>query len=291
MVGLVAAWGNSIAAADEAPQSILSVYPIGEYTCVAAKLDVGAGTPVAGIEWFHNDGQVTFPEVLVLEAIDGSPPDLQDTAMVLWSAGASELSWGQLQFAQAVTSSTGAMWVVFVLPPESEISGLGSGGGPGIGVGPQPGMAPIQLSADGVDWTAFDDDFGLAVRPMLAAMRGQPAVLAEMAVSLPDGWKPPSGEEDQIPLDTVFLGAFPNPANPATEFRFSLARDSRVSLRVYNVRGRLVRTIVNEPLKAGSHAFLWSGIDDNDQGVASGVYYSRFVVDGRTFNGRVVLVK
>jgi hypothetical protein len=88
------------------------------------------------------------------------------------------------------------------------------------------------------------------------------------------------------------LPAAPNPFNPRTEIRFRLAEAGRVTVRVYDVAGRLVRTLAaGQPLAAGTHALLWQGHDDQGSAVASGVYLSRLEVGSVTRTGRVLLAR
>lgn len=68
---------------------------------------------------------------------------------------------------------------------------------------------------------------------------------------------------------------YPNPFNPETVIRFSLPQDSRVSLRVYNVLGQVVNTLVDEMLPAGNHSVSWDGKSEQGSDVASGVYFYR----------------
>ena len=83
-----------------------------------------------------------------------------------------------------------------------------------------------------------------------------------------------------LPGAVVFAGAVPNPFNPAAELRFVLPREAAVSLRIYDVAGRLVRTLPGGLLPAGPHARTWDGRDDRGRGAASGAYVARLVVDG-----------
>jgi len=64
----------------------------------------------------------------------------------------------------------------------------------------------------------------------------------------------------------------PNPFNPSTEILYSLPAASAVSLRVFDLRGRLVDTLVSEEQIAGSHVVEWDGTDSAGHSVASGVY-------------------
>jgi hypothetical protein len=66
----------------------------------------------------------------------------------------------------------------------------------------------------------------------------------------------------------------PNPFNPQTTITFTLPRAGGVSLKVYDVRGRMVRTLLDDAvLERGEHAIVWRGQDDRGGRVASGVYF------------------
>ncbi len=89
-----------------------------------------------------------------------------------------------------------------------------------------------------------------------------------------------AGGGSHLPKVVRLLGAVPNPFNPATQIRFALPAEAAVSLRVYDVAGRLVRTLVGGRLPAGEHAAYWDGRDDGGRSSASGTYLARLVVDG-----------
>jgi len=80
---------------------------------------------------------------------------------------------------------------------------------------------------------------------------------------------------DGVPLVTRLAGAHPNPFNPQTTVAFDLARGGRVQLGVYDLRGRLVRLLVDGELMAGRHTVRWDGRDQGGRGAASGVYLCR----------------
>jgi hypothetical protein len=68
---------------------------------------------------------------------------------------------------------------------------------------------------------------------------------------------------------------FPNPFRDAITFAFGLARPSPVRLRLFDVAGRRVATLVDEELPAGRFERRWSGLDDAGRPVGSGVYFYR----------------
>jgi hypothetical protein len=83
----------------------------------------------------------------------------------------------------------------------------------------------------------------------------------------------------------------PNPFNPSTVIPFELEHAGRVLLRVYDVRGSLVRTLLDERRPAGPGSSLWDGRDDRGRRVSSGVYVCRLSSGGRTATQKLVLVK
>ncbi|MCD4828259.1 MAG: C10 family peptidase [Candidatus Cloacimonetes bacterium] len=84
---------------------------------------------------------------------------------------------------------------------------------------------------------------------------------------------------------------YPNPFNPSTSFRFSQAQPGQVSLTIYDVRGRKVRTLVNRHLPSGEHNIAWDGRDDNGAPVSSGIYLFMVKSGKITASGKVVLLK
>jgi hypothetical protein len=83
----------------------------------------------------------------------------------------------------------------------------------------------------------------------------------------------------------------PNPSNPATSIRFELASAGQVSVRIYNLRGELVTTLLDAQRPAGQHQLVWRGQDDRGLPVASGVYVVRVDSGGENASRRIVLVR
>ncbi len=84
---------------------------------------------------------------------------------------------------------------------------------------------------------------------------------------------------------------YPNPFNPTTTIRFTLPANGDVTIRIYDVAGRVVRTLVNERLEARIHEVTWSGRNDQGQVVSSGVYFYRIETDTDVFVDRMALLK
>ncbi len=85
---------------------------------------------------------------------------------------------------------------------------------------------------------------------------------------------------------------YPNPFNPYTTIPFYLPRTASVSLRIYDVSGRLVRMLMNDIVKeAGKHTVIWDGTDDSGKPMASSVYFCRFEAGSHRETRRAVLIK
>ncbi|MBD3220689.1 S8 family serine peptidase [bacterium] len=96
---------------------------------------------------------------------------------------------------------------------------------------------------------------------------------------------------EDLPLAFGLDHAAPNPFNPATTLKFSLPAAGHAQLKLYDVQGRLVRTLVDDHRAAGAHEVRWQGRDDAGRQVASGTYYARLIADGRASVRTLVLVK
>lgn len=83
----------------------------------------------------------------------------------------------------------------------------------------------------------------------------------------------------------------PNPFNPSTEISYRLPERSEVSLRIFDVRGRLVRELVEGMRPAGPHRVVWDGRDDAGARAASGVYLYRLQAGDLVQQKKMTLVK
>lgn len=84
---------------------------------------------------------------------------------------------------------------------------------------------------------------------------------------------------------------YPNPFNPVTTISYSLPKSGIVNLDVYDVTGRLVRSIVSRAEPSGNHITKWDGHDANGEVVSSGVYFVRLELDRNVRVRKVVLLK
>ncbi len=95
------------------------------------------------------------------------------------------------------------------------------------------------------------------------------------------------------PVGRVHLHSnYPNPFNPVTNIAFDLNRNETVSLKVYNLKGQLVKTLVNKDyLEKGNHIYIWNGIDNQDKQVSSGVYFYKLEGENHSQTKKMLLLK
>jgi len=92
-------------------------------------------------------------------------------------------------------------------------------------------------------------------------------------------------------LTTSLEGNYPNPFNPSTTIRYSLKEAGPVSIEIYNIKGQLVRTLINEVKEAGNHTIVWNGRDKNNSSVSSGVYFYKMKAGKYSSTKKMIMMK
>lgn len=93
-------------------------------------------------------------------------------------------------------------------------------------------------------------------------------------------------EDDFHPDDVMLYQNYPNPFNSFTTIRFTLAKKDRVSLKVYNLLGRVVSILLDEVKPPGTWSVLW-----NAEGFSSGTYFVRLETTGHIETNKVLIIK
>jgi len=83
------------------------------------------------------------------------------------------------------------------------------------------------------------------------------------------------GDEAVIPLTTRLQGNYPNPFNPETTISYSIEQEGMATIEIYNINGQLVRTLVRSHHTPGEYSVIWTGEDNQDRKLRSGVYLYR----------------
>ncbi len=83
-------------------------------------------------------------------------------------------------------------------------------------------------------------------------------------------------DEEILPESPIVYQNFPNPFNSSTTIEFDLSERSRVDLKIYDIRGRLVKNLASKEFPAGLNQLLWDGKNDAGRNITSGIYFYKF---------------
>jgi predicted phage tail protein len=98
-------------------------------------------------------------------------------------------------------------------------------------------------------------------------------------------------EENIIPDKFEVSQNYPNPFNPSTMITYSLPDAQFVTLRIYNMLGQEVATLVNNQVEAGTYNVTWNGVDNTGAKVATGTYIYRVVAGNNIITKKMILLK
>jgi len=105
-------------------------------------------------------------------------------------------------------------------------------------------------------------------------------------------------EQNPIPNNFALYQNYPNPFNPSTTIPFqvgngqwSVVKPMHITLRIYNIRGQLVRTLLDEEKQPGSYQVVWDGKNQQGSAVASGIYFYRIQAGSFTKTAKMSLLK
>ncbi|MCK4915208.1 MAG: T9SS type A sorting domain-containing protein, partial [Candidatus Eisenbacteria sp.] len=100
----------------------------------------------------------------------------------------------------------------------------------------------------------------------------------------------PSGVEEGV--KNVLSHAYPNPFNPVTKIAYSVREAGPVTIAVYNVAGKVVRTLLDTEVDAGASGYVvWDGANDGGMKCASGVYFYRIAAPGFKETRKMIMLK
>ncbi len=98
-------------------------------------------------------------------------------------------------------------------------------------------------------------------------------------------------ENKSIPVVFGLKSAVPNPFNPTTTISYSLPQSGHLRVALYDIRGQHIKTLVDEWQTGGDHSVTWSGTDNSNRRVSSGVYFIRMESGGVVSTEKVMLAK
>jgi len=98
-------------------------------------------------------------------------------------------------------------------------------------------------------------------------------------------------EPTLTPAEYKISQNYPNPFNPTTSIDITLAKETNVSIKIYDINGAEVYTIINNKVTAGNHTYSWDAINNFGYNVNSGVYFMKITAGGNTETRKMILVK
>lgn len=257
-------------AVSSATANTIGLKPCDGVSSFVKSFSVAGGATITGVTFSNNDHATVFPSVALVR---GGASSLNEGTVLRTATNVIESSSGvvSLTWSSAVSVSESATYYVAVTPPEGT-GKQGAGSGPAIGatiVGSPVGSF-VAGGAVG-DLTPVGVDFDIAL--------------------LGTGFGAGKARAEFPRVETYLAEPRPNPFNPTTEIEFGLERSGRLQLSIFDVSGRLVRSLVQASLPAGQHLVTWDGRDSANQPSAAGVYFARLTVASDTFQKKLVLVK
>jgi hypothetical protein len=177
---------------------------------------------------------------------------------------------------------TNALWRIDREVPQSS-NMVGSGFGGLIDLGVKGGLAGELAYADDTR-NFFRVEFTTGAGEVLA---GSAVTFRSLAPIVETTGVPSSGTTPRLAIE----GIYPNPVKLGTQIRFAVPESGQLTLSVFDARGRLVRMLDRGKYEAGRHVIGWDGRNDLGGRVPSGIYFVRCRLNGRTLQGRVVVIR
>jgi len=166
--------------------------------------------------------------------------------------------------------------------------------------GNSAGVAFAQTDGNGNDKRSLTFPYGFVyvwndqskVAPGNASARSD--LLAEILAYFGGAHQPNPGAATPVDAPKPKLsvaGNYPNPFNPSSTIKYAIGVRGKVSINIYNTRGELVKTLVNQVMDAGDHQATWNGLDRRGTPVSSGVYLYRVEANDKVITNKMVMVK
>lgn len=115
-----------------------------------------------------------------------------------------------------------------------------------------------------------------------------PVVYSASAMSFPTDVR--ESQPDTRPTDFELFQNYPNPFNSATKISFNLARSENVSLKIYDINGKVVATLADGKYNKGTHTLNWNGLSDLQYKAASGIYFYELRTEDMTKAKKLLLI-
>ena len=189
---------------------------------------------------------------------DGLPGD--NLGQVQYPASSVVQGWNYIPFATELVIPTGTFYLVIMETPNAA----------GIGVDTNnSGHSYVNMgTADG--WTAYETG-----EIMLRAIV----------------YTGSETEEGVVIAPKLAASNYPNPFNPTTTIAYSVPETGMTSVKVFNLKGQIINTLVNKEVAAGNQSVTWNGKDASGNAVSSGLYFVRVENSGKAVTRKMLLSK
>jgi subtilisin family serine protease len=149
------------------------------------------------------------------------------------------------------------------------------------------------------DWSAvtssvvsLDANGGSAVKAYALVYGATLQELLDNVDAANDAYNPASPVSDNSPIKLFRLAQnHPNPFNPSTSIKYSVAREGHVELGIYDLSGHLIRTLVRESRASGDYTVTWDGRNASGGAVPSGMYFYKYSSGGESTSRKMTLIK
>jgi hypothetical protein len=99
------------------------------------------------------------------------------------------------------------------------------------------------------------------------------------------------GNEGMLPNQFIILPAYPNPFNPITTITYGIDTDSRITVKIYDITGQLITTLINTEQTQGWHSVVWNGTNQYNKQVPAGIYLSKITSNNTSKTTKLMLLK
>ena len=96
---------------------------------------------------------------------------------------------------------------------------------------------------------------------------------------------------ENIPEGIFLKQNYPNPFNPNTTISFTLNGSDNINLSIYDINGKLVKSLLNQNMEQGYHSIAWDGTNNNNMSVSSGTYFCKLISSTNQKQIKLLLIK
>ena len=148
-------------------------------------------------------------------------------------------------------------------------------------------------------WKNLSEEQRKTIREKMREMREEGATSAKIREEIHKMVQEFKMNESNLMIDqkaetsgeNLSIRSYPNPFNPETNIEYHLKSDAQVTIYIYDIQGKQVRSLGDNYQQAGTYTIRWDGLNESGTLVPSGVYFIRVSAGNETLNHRIVMMK